>query len=41
MILYQNDEYAIVKSNTTYGLNEYDFIALNANELTDDEFIFE
>ena len=41
VILYQNDEYAIVKSNTTYGLNEYDYIALNANELTDDEFIFE
>ena len=41
VILYQNEEYAIVKSNTTYGLNEYDYIALNANELTDDEFIFE
>jgi hypothetical protein len=41
VILYQNDEYAIVKSNTAYGLNEYDYIALNANELTDDEFIFE
>ena len=41
VILYQNDEYAIVKSNTTYGLNEYDFIALNASELTDDEFVFE
>ena len=41
VILYQNDEYAIVKSNTVYGLNEYDFIALNANELSDDEFVFE
>ena len=41
VILYQNEEYAIVKSNTTYGLNEYDYIALNASELTDDEFIFE
>ncbi len=29
-ILYQNDEYAIVKSNTTYGLNEYDYIVLDA-----------
>lgn len=30
-ILYQNDEYAIVKSNTTYGLNEYDYIVLDAS----------
>ena len=41
IVLYENDEYAIVKSNTTYGLNEYDYIALNANELSDDEFVFE
>ena len=29
-ILYQNDEYSIVKSNTTYGLNVYDYIVLDA-----------
>ncbi len=29
-ILYQNDEYAIVKSNTTYGLNVYDYIVLDS-----------
>ncbi|MBR5419756.1 MAG: hypothetical protein IK115_01265 [Lachnospiraceae bacterium] len=40
-ILYQNDEYAIVKSNTVYGLSEYDYIALDASALTDDSFVFE
>lgn len=30
-ILYQNDEYSIVKSNTTYGLNVYDYIVLDAS----------
>ena len=29
-ILYQNDEYSIVKSNTTYGLNVYDYIVLDS-----------
>ncbi len=32
-ILYQNEEYAIVKSNTTYGLNVYDYIVLDASSL--------
>ena len=34
-ILYQNDEYSIVKSNTTYGLNVFDYIVLDS--LTVDE----
>lgn len=38
-ILYQNDEYAIVKANTQYGLNVYDYIALNADSVHDDQFI--
>lgn len=38
-ILYQNEEYAIVKSNTKYGLNVYDYIALNADNVRDDQFI--
>lgn len=38
-ILYQNDEYAIVKSNTKYGLNVYDYIVLNADAVSDDQFI--
>ena len=38
-ILYQNEEYAIVKSNTRYGLNVYDYIALDADNVKDDQFI--
>ena len=32
-------EYAIVKANTRYGLNVYDYIALNAKTVKDDQFI--
>lgn len=39
-ILYQNEEYAIVKSNTRYGLNVYDYIVLNAAAVDDDQFIY-
>ncbi len=38
-ILYQNDEYAIVKANTQYGLNVYDYIVLDATAVVDDQFI--
>lgn len=38
-ILYQNDEYAIVKPNTRYGLNVYDYIVLDASSVKDDQFI--
>lgn len=41
MILYQNDEYAIVKANTQYGLNVYDYIVLEADSVIDDQFINE
>lgn len=40
-ILYQNDEYAIVKTNTEYGLNVYDYIVLDADTVSDDQFINE
>lgn len=40
-ILYQNDEYAIVKGNTKYGLNVYDYIVLSADSVKDDQFIKE
>lgn len=40
-ILYQNEEYSIVKSNTKYGLNVYDLIVLEADAVSDDEFIYE
>lgn len=39
-ILYQNEEYSIVKSNTKYGLNVYDLIVLEADAVSDDEFIY-
>jgi hypothetical protein len=38
-ILYQNDEYSIVKANTDYGLRVYDYIALKADTVSDDQFI--
>lgn len=40
-ILYQNEEYSIVKANTKYGLNVYDYIVLNAESVSDDQFIYE
>ena len=39
-ILYQNKEYAIVKSNTDYGLNVYDHIVLDGNSVNDNDFVF-
>ena len=38
-ILYQNEEYAIVKPNTKYGLSVYDYIVLDADSVRDDQFI--
>lgn len=38
-ILYQNEEYAIVKSDTEYGLKVYDYIVLNAESVNDQQFI--
>lgn len=40
-ILYNNDEYSVVKSNTNYGLNVYDYIVLNADMVKDNQFIYE
>ncbi|HKM33263.1 MAG TPA: HlyD family efflux transporter periplasmic adaptor subunit [Lachnospiraceae bacterium] len=39
-ILYQNNEYAIVKSNTDYGLNVYDLIVQDASIVKDEQFIY-
>ena len=38
-ILYQNDEYSIVRANTTYGLNVYDYIVLDGSAVSDDQII--
>ena len=35
-ILFQNDEYSIVKPDTMYGLNVYDFIVLDASTVDND-----
>lgn len=35
----QNESYAIVESNTAYGLNVYDYIVLNASAVNDDDFV--
>lgn len=40
-VLYQNEEYSVVKSNTAYGLNVYDYIVLDAQTVNDNEFIYE
>lgn len=40
-VLNQNDEYSIIKSNTDYGLVAYDYIALDANSVETDEFIYD
>lgn len=39
-ILSQNEEYAIVSSNTKYGLTVYDRIVLDASSVNNDEFIY-
>lgn len=38
-ILYDNEEYAIVQPNTKYGLSVYDYIVLDADSVSDDQFI--
>lgn len=39
-ILYQNEEYAIVRPNVQFGLNVYDYIVLNADSVKEDQFIY-
>ena len=41
VILDKNEEYAIVQSNTSYGLNVYDHIVLDASTVNEDDFIYE
>ena len=40
-VLYSNEEYSIVRSNTVYGLNVYDYIVLDASTVNDNQFIYE
>lgn len=39
-ILYENEEYAIVKSGSNYGLNVYDFIVIDASGISENDFIY-
>jgi hypothetical protein len=39
-ILYENDEYAIIKPTAAYGVRAYDFIALDAKTVTDKDFVY-
>lgn len=38
-VLQQNEEYAIIKPNTTYGLSPYDYIVLDASTVDADQLI--
>lgn len=38
-IIYQNEEYSILKTGTTYGLSLYDHIALDGSKVTEDQLI--
>ena len=40
-VLYQNDEYSIVQSNTQYGLNVYDYIVLDTSTVKENDLIYE
>ena len=40
-VLYDNEEYSIVESNTNYGLRAYDHIALDASTVVADQFVTE
>ncbi|MBD5516134.1 MAG: hypothetical protein HDR06_16195 [Lachnospiraceae bacterium] len=40
-VLYENEEYSVVRSNTVYGLNVYDHIVLDASMVNDNQFIYE
>lgn len=40
-ILAQNDDYAVVSSNTKYGLTVYDYIVLDASSVSTGDFIYQ
>ncbi len=39
-VIDENEEYCIVESNNTYGLAAYDYIVLNASEVTADQIVY-
>ena len=38
-VLYQNEEYTIVKTGTTYGIALYDHIALDGTKIDENQLI--
>lgn len=40
-VIAENEEYAIVAPNSTYGLREYDYIVLDATTMAPNEFLYE
>ena len=38
-VIYQNKEYSILKTGTTYGLSLYDHIALDGSKVTENQLI--
>lgn len=40
-VIYQNEEYSIIRNNTDYGISLYDHIALDGNTITEDALINE
>lgn len=40
-VIAENDEYAIVEPDSTYGLREYDYIVLDAATMSPNEFLYE
>lgn len=39
-VIDENEEYCIVESNNTYSLAAYDYIALDASEVTEDQIVY-
>ncbi len=39
-VIDENEEYCIVESNNIYGLAAYDYIVLNASEVTDEQIVY-
>ena len=39
-VIDENEEYCIIESNNIYGLAAYDYIVLNASEVTEDQIVY-
>lgn len=39
-VIDENEEYCIVESNNTYSLAAYDYIVLDASEVTEDQIVY-